>query len=40
MEELFNTSIDALNKKGVSIRDIADVVYELQKDYSPITMEM
>ena len=40
MEELFNKSIDALEKKGVAIRDIADVVYELQKDYGPITMEM
>ena len=40
MEDLFNKSIDALEKKGVAIRDIADVVYELQKDYGPITMEM
>ncbi|MDD7362694.1 MAG: phosphatidylglycerophosphatase A [Peptoniphilus sp.] len=40
MDELFELSIEALRKKGVEIQDIAEVVYELQKDYAPITIEL
>lgn len=40
MKHLYEISVDALRQKGVEIRDIAEIVYELQKDYSPITMNM
>lgn len=39
MNELYALSIEALKEKGVEIRDIAEVVYELQKEYSAITIE-
>ncbi|MEJ8786478.1 phosphatidylglycerophosphatase A family protein [Peptoniphilus sp. HCN-40583] len=40
MKRLYETTIEALKDKGVEISDIAAIVYDLQKDYAPITMAM
>ncbi|VEJ35038.1 alpha-ribazole phosphatase CobZ [Aedoeadaptatus ivorii] len=40
MEELYRLALDALAEKGVRVQDIAEIVYELQKDYVPITIEL
>ena len=40
MERLHEITIEALKKKGVEISDISEIVYQLQSEYSPITMEM
>lgn len=40
MKRLYETTIEALKEKGVEISDIASIVYDLQKDYVPITMAM
>lgn len=40
MERLYEITIEALKKKGVEISDIAEIVYQLQSEYEPITMEM
>lgn len=39
-EELVSKTILALNNKGVEIKDIAEIVYDLQKSYGEITIEM
>ncbi|MBC7087410.1 MAG: phosphatidylglycerophosphatase A [Tissierellales bacterium] len=40
-EELKQMTIDALNKRGVALIDIANIVYELQKEYHDnLTIEM
>lgn len=40
-EELKQMTIDALNKRGVTLTDIANIVYELQKEYHDnLTIEM
>ena len=41
MEELHLMTIDSLNRRGVELEDIAEIVYDLQKDYFVgLTMEM
>lgn len=40
MERLYEITVEALKKKGVEISDIAEIVYRLQSEYAPITMEM
>ena len=40
MQRLYEITIEALKKKGVEISDIAEIVYQLQSEYAPITMEM
>ena len=40
MQHLYDITVEALEKKGVKISDIASVIYELQKDYAPITLDM
>lgn len=40
MEELYEMTVDALKKNGVEIRDIAEIVYDLQKVYGELTMEV
>jgi len=32
--------IDMIEKRGVSLTDIAEIVYELQKGYLPVTMDI
>ncbi|NMR95841.1 hypothetical protein HKB01_00900, partial [Vibrio parahaemolyticus] len=40
-EELKQMTIDALNKRGVALIDIANIAYELQKEYHDnLTIEM
>lgn len=34
-EKAYNSVIDSLNKRNISIEDIAKITYELQKDHSP-----
>lgn len=40
MDELFQLTVEALKKKGVEIRDIAEIVFELQKGYSELKIEV
>ncbi len=41
MQELKKSAIDMLNRRGVKIEDIAELVYELQKDFYPeLTLEI
>ena len=40
MKRLYETTIEALKDKGIEISDIAAIVYELQKDYVPVTMDL
>ena len=41
MEELTSMAIDMLNRRGVELKDIAELVYFLQERYYPdLTMEM
>ena len=40
MKRLYETTIEALKDKGIEIADIATIVYDLQKDYVPVTMAL
>lgn len=41
MEELTSMAVDMLNRRGVDLKDIAEIVYFLQERYYPdLTMEM
>ena len=34
MEKLYQLTINTLNERGVTIESIAEIVYDLQKDYT------
>jgi phosphatidylglycerophosphatase A len=39
MEKLRELALRKLKERGVTVRDIAEIVVEIQKDYDPITVE-
>ena len=40
-EELYDATVEALKRRGVELKDIAEIVYTLQKSYrDDLTMEM
>ncbi|MDO5302130.1 MAG: phosphatidylglycerophosphatase A [Tissierellia bacterium] len=39
MEELYQITVERLEARGISLRSIAEIVFELQRDYGEITMD-
>lgn len=40
MDQLYGITLESLEKKGVALEDIAKIVYDLQKDYIDLNLEI